>query len=234
MSKNKQNLELFLYKNNLQSKTLIDLLDCFSNKTLEQISKELNTSYTSISNDIKSINLDSDSRSDIYIFTDGGCKNNGRKNAVAAYSVHFTEDQNSDYYKFNNSELLTNDPSNQHAELTAIYKCLETIVTNKELFSNKNIIVVTDSVYSMNCITKWSANWKKNGWKTAKGQDIKHKSLIQNIVEHYDDILSFTKLSFKHVFSHLKEPENKESMQYFLWYGNKKVDDNIASLFECN
>ena len=170
----------------------------------------------------------------IYAFTDGGCKNNGKKYAIAGYSVFFTDDESSEYYTLNKSGLVIKDPTNQCAELTAISKCIENIISNQVLFNNKKIIIVTDSIYSINCVTKWSKNWKQNGWKNSKGEEIKNKNLIEQMVENYSIITQTIDLSFKHVFSHTKEPIDKNSMQYFLWYGNKKVDDNINDLLQSN
>ena len=39
-----------------------------------------------------------------YVFTDGGCKRNGNPNSKAAYSVFFTENQDSPFFKFNTSK----------------------------------------------------------------------------------------------------------------------------------
>lgn len=225
MSKNKQTLELFLYKHNLQDKTLGNLLETLSSKTVELLIKDLSPFKE---------NSDGDGDDNLYIFTDGGCKNNGRKNAIAGYSVFFTDDETSNYYPFNTSGLVINDASNQRAELVAISKCFKCILENNEVFKNKNIIIVSDSIYSINCITKWSANWKLNGWKTAKGEQIKHMELIQEIIQNLEDVKEYCKISFKHIFSHTKEPEQKNTLQYTLWYGNKRVDENISILLEKN
>lgn len=99
------------------------------------------------------------------------------------------------------------------------------------MFKQKNIIVCTDSMYSVNCITKWASKWEKNNWKTANGSDVKNEELIKNILKLYkyfgDNNI---KISFKHVFSHLKEPSTKNSLDYLLWYGNNEVDKKINQL----
>ena len=41
------------------------------------------------------------------------------------------------------------------------------------------MLIKTDSKYSIDCITKWSANWERNGWKTSDGNDVKNIDLIK-------------------------------------------------------
>lgn len=227
MSKNKETLELFLYKNNLQSNSLADIIPNLSNKTIELLLKDLSLlEKNSISKSTEEENF--------YIFTDGGCKNNGKKNAIAGYSVFFNDDLESNYSQFNCTGLILSNPSNQCAELTAILKCLEIINNNKNLFDKKNIIIVSDSIYSINCITKWSKNWKTNGWKTSKGEIIKNVEVIQKLIELFDSISDFCTVKFKHIFSHTVEPQDKNTLQYFLWYGNNKADQNVNLLLENN
>ena len=168
-----------------------------------------------------------------YVFTDGGCKRNGNPNSKAAYSVFFTENQDSPFYKFNTSQHLTEEPTNNRAELSGILYIFKTIYENKTLF-NQHIIICTDSMYSINCIQKWSKNWILNNWKNAKGQDVKNKELIQEILRYRNDLqgdLSFN-IKFQHIFSHTKPPSDKNTLSYYLWFGNNKVDENINKLLE--
>jgi ribonuclease HI len=225
MSKNKQSLELFLYKQGLQSKTLVELMDNLSSKTIELLEKDLS---------ILKKNENFSENNNLYIFTDGGCKNNGKKNAIAAYSVFFNDDSESEYFQFNTSGLVIKDPSNQRAELTAILKSFQIIYENKQLFEKKNIIIVSDSIYSINCITKWSKNWKLNGWKTAKKEIIKNQEVIQEMVDLYEKLQLICKIEFKHVFSHTVEPIEKDTLHYIMWLGNKRADENVSEVLERN
>lgn len=227
MSKNKQALELFLYKQGLQNKTLVELLPSLSSKTIEFLQKDLSLFE-------KKELVENENNDTLYIFTDGGCKNNGKKNAIAGYSVFFTDDTDSDFFQFNTSGLVIQEPSNQRGELSAILKCFNIISENKNLFQSKNIVIVSDSIYSINCITKWCKNWKSNGWKTSKGESIKNQDLIQEMTSLFDEMQSLCKVQFKHVFSHLKEPTEKNTLQHFLWYGNKRVDENVSIVIERN
>jgi ribonuclease HI len=79
-----------------------------------------------------------------------------------------------------------------------------------------------------------SKSWQKNGWKNSKGQEVKNKELIQDILNLKENINSDIKICFKHVMSHTKEPSDKNSLEWLLWYGNNKVDSSINELFSKN
>jgi len=227
----KKDFEIFLYKNKYNTKTLIDFLPQLSCKTITYLLKDLGYQDTK-TDTTKETNNDNK----LYIFSDGGCKSNGKKlsskqEAVAAYSVFFTDDNTSPFYKFNTTNLLDDEPTNNKAELSAILLIFEIIYDNIELFKTHKILICTDSMYSINCIDKWSKNWVKNNWKNAKGESVKNQDIIKNILEKKKYITDKNmEISFNHVFSHLQEPDDKHSLQYKLWYGNKKVDDNINYL----
>jgi len=178
-----------------------------------------------------------DNNNILYVFTDGNCKNNGRKNAKAGYSVFICDDISSPFYKFNKSECLSQTiiNTNNIAELTAFKNAFDIIINNKDTFiknNKKEIIICSDSMYSINCIEIWTNKWIKNGWKSSTGGDVKNKELIQDILNLKNLIKKDTniKISFKHVKAHLKEPIDKKTLEWFLWYGNNKVDTNINNL----
>ena len=215
----KKELELFLYKNKLNNKTIIDLIQNLSSKTVNSLLFDLKSNFGEKQSD--------DSLNKIFIFTDGGCINNGRKNAKAAFSVHFTEDQDSPFYKFNTTEMIK-DPSNNKAELSGIKKVFAILFSNINLFKNNEIFICTDSMYSIKCIDTWSKNWVKNNWKNAKGEPVKNKEIIMDILNYKKDIEKENiEINFKHIFSHTKCPQEQDSLQYFLWKGNDIVDKNI-------
>tara|TARA_B100001094_G_scaffold320749_1_gene367443 strand:- start:96 stop:671 length:576 start_codon:yes stop_codon:yes gene_type:complete len=124
----------------------------------------------------------------INIYTDGACINNGKKNAKAGIGIYISDN-------FTISEKLNGVPTNQRAELYAILKSLLII----DIIQYKNIYIYTDSMYSINCITKWVKNWKKNGWKDSKKKDIKNKDLINNIDKIYS---KYNHIYFKHILAH--------------------------------
>ena len=129
----------------------------------------------------------------INIYTDGACINNGKKNAKAGIGIYISDD-------FTISEKLIGLPTNQRAELYAILKALLAI----DILNYKNINIYTDSMYSINCITKWVKGWKKNGWKDSKKKDVKNKDLIDNIDKIYS---KYNHIHFNHVQSHTNKTD---------------------------
>ncbi len=139
----------------------------------------------------------------INIYTDGACINNGKKTAKAGIGIYISDD-------FTVSEKLKGLPTNQRAELYAILKALLII----DILNYKNINIYTDSMYSINCITKWVKGWKKNGWKDSKKKDVKNKDLIDNIDKIYS---KYNHIHFNHVEAHT----NKTDIHSI---GNDKAD----------
>jgi len=70
------------------------------------------------------------------------------------------------------------DSTNQRAELIAIRYALHFCVNVSD------IKILTDSQYSINCITTWSQRWLQNGWKNSKGEDVSNQDLIQLILKY--------------------------------------------------
>lgn len=208
-----KDLELYIYKNNLQNESLLNLLGRLSNKSIKSILSDFEVKHEINPNE-----------NTLYIHSDGNCKKNGKKDAVAGFSVYFANDL---FSKFNTTKLVeTNEKTNNIAELHGIHYIVNVLNDNKELFENYNIIICTDSMYSINC-RKWSKNWIKNNWKNSKNEPVKNKELIQSILALLSD-----KITFKHIFSHTQEPLDKNSLEWMLWNGNNICDTNINKLLE--
>ena len=58
-------------------------------------------------------------------------------------------------------------------ELTAPVKALDSLPE----FSH--VSLYTDSQYVKNGITAWISNWKRNGWKTSNGKQVRNQDLWQ-------------------------------------------------------
>ncbi len=206
---NKRKLQTLIKTNKLESATLVDLFDKLSNTTITNLLKDL-----SVTNEID------DSEDIIRVFTDGGALKNGKKGAKAGYAIYFDN--------FEYSSLLEQGmpQTNNYAELYAIMYALKKLIDGEK--ASEKIVLYSDSEYSIKCINTWSKAWKKNNWLNAKGQPVKNKELIQQILELVED---FDNLSFKHVFSHLPEPPNKNTLEWTLWNGNNICDLAIQKHF---
>ena len=89
-------------------------------------------------------------------------------------------------------------------EMTAGIKALEKL----KMINEKNVRICTDSNYVKQGITSWIHNWKKNGWKTANGGDVKNKELWVKLDELRD---YFLVIEWKWVKAHNGNPKNEEA-----------------------
>ncbi|NBP14409.1 hypothetical protein EBU95_08425 [bacterium] len=214
-----KDLEILLYKNRLNQMTLIDLLPNLSKTTVTHLLRDLNHSTQPMEDNA------------VHIFTDGNCKRNGKSGSKGGYAVFFTEDSDSPFYNLNYSAIIAKDPTNQKAELMAMLKVFEILHEHQSLFIDKPIIIVSDSMYSIKCLTEWYKNWVRNDWKTSKGEPVKNDLLIKRIIEIRKTLGPLDKnITFKHIHSHTVCPGNRESKEYFLWYGNDRVDKMINEI----
>lgn len=146
-----------------------------------------------------------------FVYTDGAASGNGTDACMAGYAVWFSDDDPRNF-----SDAVRDDPSNQVAELLAIKKALETV-------HGEHYTIVTDSMYSIHCLTKWIDTWKANGWMTNSRKPVKHKKIIKETA----NLLSGYRLL--HVNSHVPQPADKSSTEWKHWYGNKRADELAAS-----
>jgi ribonuclease HI len=154
------------------------------------------------------------------VFTDGGCSSNGKKDAKAAFAVYFGDNDPNNF-----SKSFTDEPSNQKAELMAIQKALDILLLHGNYPPGSRVVICSDSMYSINCLTKWYDNWTKNGWLTASKKPVKHKDIITNcqaLINALERTHTVT-VSFEHVFSHTFEPR-RNTLDWTLWNGNRNAD----------
>lgn len=93
--------------------------------------------------------------------------------------------------------------TNQRAELTAVSRAID--LSPKD----RHIEIRTDSKYSIDCVTHWFLNWRRNGWKTANGKAVENKDLVEAIlgkIEHRHRLGA--KTAFKWIKGHANEPGN--------------------------
>jgi len=93
--------------------------------------------------------------------------------------------------------------TNNIAELNALIKSLQIA---KEHLNYEQIIIYSDSEYSINSISKWAYSWKQNNW-TKKGGDIKNLDLIIKAHTLFDTLKE--KVSLQYVKGHNKIEGNE-------------------------
>ena len=112
----------------------------------------------------------------IRVFTDGACKSNGKAAADAAYAGWFPENKE---WSFATKMPATELQTNQRAELKAIHDSVKVAFERCGAPAEMSLHIFTDSTYSKNCLTTWLPSWLKNKWRTAEGNDVKHRDLIE-------------------------------------------------------
>lgn len=101
----------------------------------------------------------------IICYTDGSCRGN-KKGSIGGCAVYFADnDPRNISYSLDNA-------TNNICELSAIEKAID-IINDKD-----DIIIYSDSTYSINCITKWYSNWLNNPFLMKDKENIE---LIGNI-----------------------------------------------------
>jgi ribonuclease HI len=121
---------------------------------------------------------------EIIIYTDGSCT---QKEDKCGYGIHFPNNEFKDI-----SEPFNKLPkTSQRAELYGIYKSIKKVTKKNK---NMNITIHTDSLYSINSITKWINNWKQNNWKSSTGKSIANQDIIKKIdtlIENHEGNIKF-------------------------------------------
>lgn len=113
----------------------------------------------------------------LQIYTDGSSLANGKHGARAGIGVYFGDGD-----PRNLAERLQGEPqTNQRAELMAMLRAME-IAPLKQ-----TIQIFSDSQYSINCVTQWAVSWKKKGWVTAAGEQVKNQDIIRVILEKMEE-----------------------------------------------
>ena len=134
---------------------------------------------------------------DIKIYTDGACIGNPGPGGWAAVILEGEIKKE----LFGGEKLTTNN----RMELTAAIKALEyCFVKKKNLFTERNIKVFTDSNYVKEGITVWIYNWEKNNWKTADKKNVKNVDLWKNL----KTLSNYKKINWQWIKGHSNDPMN--------------------------
>jgi len=91
--------------------------------------------------------------------------------------------------------------TNQRAELTAISRALDIAPRDRA------VLLITDSMYAINCCTKWFVNWRNNNWQTAVGKPVENRDLVESVL---DKIAERTSVGSDTTFKWIKGHSNDE------------------------
>jgi len=130
----------------------------------------------------------------------------------------------SKYSKYNVSRGLVGPKvTNQICELQACIDALKIskeIINNNKRIKNLNIIIYSDSMYTIKSVTEWCIKWKKNNWKKSDNKKISNLELIKELYSLTNEL----EVKYIHVRSHQKEPSDKNSKEWVIWNGNDNAD----------
>lgn len=134
------------------------------------------------------------------IYTDGGCRNNGRPGAIGAAAAVVEQRFGK---KVSRTESLSTDQwpaTNQRAEILGIIIALElalekhrTLHTNPRL----DLTIYTDSKYARDCMTNWIYKWTRNGWINAAGQDVVNQDLLKKASSLDDEVVDIGNVRYE-------------------------------------
>lgn len=110
----------------------------------------------------------------LVVAIDGACRGNGQPGAVASYGVYFAPDSSLNSY--GNLPPPSSDSgahTNQKAELHALSRALDTVEQKfGDNFTISRLLIITDSTYLVDGLTKHVWDWEYKGYKNAKGKNV--------------------------------------------------------------
>ncbi len=132
--------------------------------------------------------------STVTIHTDGACSGNpgpGGWGAILEWNGHRKEICGGEA-----------DTTNNRMEMMAAIQALEAMKRN-----HHDVVLVTDSGYLRDGITKWIHGWKKRDWKTADRKPVKNVDLWQRL----DALSRNHKIEWRWVRGHTGDPGNERA-----------------------
>jgi len=138
---------------------------------------------------------------DIQIYCDGACSPNPGKSGTGL-ALYQQGKVSSLYYG-----LYQPNGTNNTAELNGLLYSFK--LAKKHLKEVEQVQILSDSKYSIDCITKWAKGWQAKGWTRGKGEEIKNLELIKQCFSLYQKLK--TKLTITHVKGHANIEGNELS-----------------------
>ena len=176
------------------------------------------------------------------IYTDGSSLRNGTKLASAGVGVYFGPGDSRFVFNHNflKGELLTDigHPSrnvseplkgsrqtNQRAELTAILRAIDIAPRHRD------VTIITDSRYAIDCVTVWFINWRRNNWMTKDKKPVENRDLIESILVKIEERHELkVKTEFEWIKGHNKDPGNEAADRLAVNGAQRGVQEKADSL----
>lgn len=138
---------------------------------------------------------------DLNIYCDGACSPNPGKSGtgMAVYEKHTLTQLWYGLYEANGT--------NNSAELNGLLEAFR--FAAPYIQQGKTVQILSDSRYSIDCITKWAKSWKNKGWTRGKNEEIKNLAIIQQCFALYEQLKN--NLIISHVKGHANIEGNELS-----------------------
>lgn len=135
----------------------------------------------------------------VVVYTDGACLDNGKTGARAGCGVWWADGHGL------NCSFPASRATNNAGEIGACTKAIS-IAGEKGV---KKLKIVTDSQFTIDCVTKWMKNWKRNGWRLSGGGPVKNTEELKAL----DAALQKAnlKITWQHVPGHKGIHGNEEA-----------------------
>lgn len=136
---------------------------------------------------------------DFEIYCDGACSPNPGKSGtgLAVYELADNKLNLTALYYGLYQEMGTNNTAELNGLLSA-FKLTQHILNSAS--TPKKIKILSDSKYSIDCITKWAKGWQAKGWTRGKGEEIKNLEVIKTSYALYQKLKS--SINIVHVKGH--------------------------------
>lgn len=136
------------------------------------------------------------------VYTDGGCRGNGKANAVGAWAFIVYKENGERVGSKSNGQIGV---TNNQMEMAAVLRAIEWANTH-----NYQIEIYLDSNFVKQGCESWLWGWAKRDWKKADGETVLNKELWQQIhkqlnlyMEKHREIPTFVKVK-----GHSGNPQN--------------------------
>ncbi|MGF1688298.1 ribonuclease H family protein [Photobacterium japonica] len=129
---------------------------------------------------------------DIKIFTDGASEPNPGESGTGL--AVYEQNQLSELWYGIYQAMGTNNT----AELNGLYQAL--IMAKTKLAQGRSVAIYCDSMYTIDCITKWAKGWESKGW-VRPGGEIKNLDIIKPAYALYQEIAA--SITIYHVNGHV-------------------------------
>ena len=128
-----------------------------------------------------------------------------RRGALGGIGVYFGPND-----ARNVSEPLPGHPqTNQRAELMSLIRAVE--ILRREGKSSIPVCLRSDSRYAVSGLTEWVPKWKRNGWTTARGTEVKNQDLWRTLDAEIANLGALRRVHLIWVKAHAGDRRNEEA-----------------------